>query len=422
MAKLRLGPANERILKSQGPCKDNPTSMYHTSYASSFPSGVLVKRQVHDVNKIRVVNRPTGYNANFRPCIYYTPSMDDVDNPALKMNVNTHYQTGNDCDFKPYMISPTGEGMDLKQHDILPNTSGFTTMNSRAYIEPTSSTRANVYGKSVPQSRLFVGTVTQHDPIMAENQGTGPACMSTESRERFKGKQGRWQSQSWRFHKSIGHKEPTANTRMHPFDPIEYLSKNPYRHDNPSSQYYENPRPTGISEQQGHFVKHKFHSDLPRKGAAGISEPVPRSERNTGYSHETTKPRYTDTKQNKFSDDTYLSPNRSDAYRCTLARYSFTAPGVVNTQLGDGVGRRHVGNKEATGYVKNHPSYKRCPDRNNQRFVTHYMTRFSDLASGEDNVAACNQATLALSSAGWPAVNKASNGFTKSTRVHQHCQ
>lgn len=421
MAKLRLGPANERILKSQGPCRDNPTSMYHTSYANSFSNGVPEKRRVQDVKKIRQPNRPTGYNANFRPCIYYTPSMDDLDNPALKMRVEQHYQTGNDRDFKPYLISPTGQGMDLVQHDILPNASGFTTMNDRAAIQPTTSVKSQVYGAKLPMSPLYQKQVVQHDPIAAENQGTGPALMSTENRERFKGKQGRWQSQSWRFHKSIGHKEPTANTRVHPFDPIEYLSKNPYRHDKEDSQYYKNARPTGISEQQGHFTKHKFHSELPRQGANGISEPVPRSERNTGYSHDTTKPRYTDSDGKKtFNDDMYLSPNRSDAYRCTLARYSFTAPGVVNTQIGDGVGTRHVGSKEATGYVKNHPSYRRCRDNNQSRFVTHYMSRFtSGLESGQNIRAACNQATLALSTAGWP-VSKAQNGFTKSTRVHQH--
>jgi len=418
MTKLRYGPANERILKSRGPCWDNITSMYHTSYANSFGSGVMEKRQVHSVNKIQVVNRPTGYNANFRPTIYYKREMDDLDNPALKMDVGEHYKTGNDRDFRPYHISPTGEGMDLKQHDILPTASGFTTMNNQAYIKPTSKVVANVYGKNAAVSALAKKKIMNHDPIGRENQGSGPVANSTENQTRFKGKQGRWQSQSWRFHKSIGQKEPTANTRVHPFDPIEYLPKNPYRHDNDNSQYYVNARPTGISEHETHYRKHKFHTDLPRKGANGISEPVPMSERKTGYSHETTKPRYTDfVKENNFSDDSYLSQTRSDAYKLTLARYSFTAPGIMQTKLSDGMGRRHVGNKEASGYVKNHPSYKRCSETNHTRFDTHYDGVFSMKNSGENNVAACNAATLALSRGGWP-VQKAPNGFTKSTRVH----
>jgi len=418
MTKLRYGPANERILKSRGPCKDNITSMYHTSYANNFCKGVLEKRQVHSVNKIQVVNRPTGYNANFRPTIYYKSSMDDLDNPALKMNVHEHYKTGNDRDFKPYLISPTGEEMSLKQHDILPTVSGFTTMNDRAYIQPTSRVVANVYGKKAAVSGLAKKKIMNHDPIGAENQGSGPNANSTESQTRFKGKQGRWQSQSWRFHKSIGQKEPTANTRVHPFDPVEYLPRNPYRHDNASSQYYVNNRPTGISEHESHYQKHKFHKELKRKGANGISEPVPMSERNTGYSHETTKPRYTDfMRQQGFNDDTYLSPTRSDAYKLTLARYSFTAPGVMQTKLAEGVGRRHLGNKEATGYVKNHPSYNRCSETNSSRFYTHYDQVFGDKDCGENNVGACNASTLALSSGGWP-VGKAPNGFTKSTRVH----
>lgn len=420
MTKLRLGPANERILKSNGPCIDNPNSMYHTSYASSHPSGVLEKRVVHSVNKIQQINRPTGYNANFRPCIYYTPKMDDLDNPSLKMNVKTHYQTGNDIDFKPYLIGPSGEHMNFVQHDILPSKSGFTTMNDRAYIEPTSSTKNRVFNQKRTCSKLFYDQVIKLDPLSKENDGTGPKDMSTENSSRFKGEQGRWDSQSWRFHKSIGEKEPTANTRVHPFDPIEYLPRNPYRHDTFNSQYYVNKRKTGVSEQETHFKKHQFHADLPRQGAAGICEPAARSNRNTGYSHETTKPRYCDsTKTTEFNDDTYLSATRSDANRCTLARYSFTAPGITSTTMTDGIGSRHVGNKEATGYVKNHPSYLRSQETNAARFTTHYMTRFTEKASRNNTTAACNKATLALSSAGWP-VCKAANGFTKSTRVHHH--
>lgn len=417
MTKLRLGPANERILKSNGPCIDNPNSMYHTSYASSHPSGVLEKRVVHSVNKIQQINRPTGYNANFRPCIYYTPKMDDLDNPSLKMNVKTHYQTGNDIDFKPYLIGPSGEHMNFVQHDILPSKSGFTTMNDRAYIEPTSSTKNRVFNQKRTCSKLFYDQVIKLDPLSKENDGTGPKDMSTENSSRFKGEQGRWDSQSWRFHKSIGEKEPTANTRVHPFDPIEYLPRNPYRHDTFNSQYYVNKRKTGVSEQETHFKKHQFHADLPRQGAAGICEPAARSNRNTGYSHETTKPRYCDsTKTTEFNDDTYLSATRSDANRCTLARYSFTAPGITSTTMTDGIGSRHVGNKEATGYVKNHPSYLRSQETNGARFTTHYMTRFTEKASRNNTTAACNKATLALSSAGWP-VCKAANGLDRKSVV-----
>jgi len=418
MAKLRLGPANERILKSQGPCVTNPSSMYHTSYASSFPAGVPEKKVVRHTKKIHQPNRPTGYNANFRPCIYYNPRMDDLDNPRMKMCVSTHYQTGNESDFKPYLIGATGDDMNFVQHDILPCHSGFTTMNDRAHIEPTSKVKREVFGRQRVCSKLFQKQVMTNDPVSKENHGCGPSDMSTENSARFKGKQGRWESQSWRFHKSIGQKEPTANTRVHPFDPVEYLARNPYRHDDANSQYYVNNRKTGISEQEAHFTKHQFHSELPRRGAAGICEPAARSNRNTGYSHETTKPRYCETKINNFNDDTYLSPTRSDSNKCTLARYSFTAPGITSTKIVDGVGSRHVGNKEATGYVKNHPSYLRSEETNSQRFTTHYMTRFTEKSS-HTSQATCNKATLALSSAGWP-VNKAPNGFTKSTRVHHH--
>jgi hypothetical protein len=421
MTKQPYGPATPRIRQSRGPCNNNSLSMYQTSYANSYSEGVPTKHAAHPVHKIRVVKRPTGYKANFRPCTYYSPNMDDVDNPALKMIPSRHYETGNEFDYKPYMISKTGEEMDLVQHDILPNASGFTTMNDKAFIEPTSHVVSSVHGQNCPVPKLKQQSI-DHDPIAAENSGTGPAANSTENSTRYTGRQGRWASQSWRFHKSVGKKEPTANTRVEHVDPVEHLSKNPYRHDLPSSKYFKTNRGTGLSEQHSEFQRQKFHKEMPKENADGIAEPVPTSQRTTGYSHETTKPRYTDWDRSKnFNNDNYLSPNRSDAYSTTLARYSFHAPKLTNSQLDDGIGRRHVGNKEATGYVKNHPSYKRCNETNGSRFETHYGSRFGSMPSGEDQRAACNSATLALSCSGWP-VSKAQNGFTKSTRVHAFTQ
>ena len=87
-------------------------------------------------------------------------------------------------------------------------------MNDRAYIEPTSSTKNRVFNQKRTCSKLFYDQVIKLDPLSKENDGTGPKDMSTENSSRFKGEQGRWDSQSWRFHKSIGEKEPTANTEI----------------------------------------------------------------------------------------------------------------------------------------------------------------------------------------------------------------
>lgn len=254
--------------------------------------------------------------------------------------------------------------------------------------------------------------------------------MSTESTAKYTGQQGRWPTITWRHNKSIGHKEPTANTRIEPYDPIEYNSRNPYRHDVITSNYHNRAnRPTGISEQQVNFVQHEFHSNknVINKNASnydGIPQPTPKSERDTGYSLETTVPRYTDThnyKTEKSHDDTsYLSTTRSDPYKCTLARYSFSAPGIRknDTTLDDRIGKRHLGNKESTGYVKNHPSYNRTHETNRSRFETHYARVFEKTCVPSSN--AKDNSTLSLSLTGWPIRNKADNGFTKSTKVHSH--
>jgi len=431
MTKLRYGPASDKITKSRGPVTNNATSVYHTSYISSYANGVLEKHPIKNPKKIQVIKRPTGYNANFRPCMYYTPELDDLDNPSLKLKVSEHYMTSNDNDFRPYTTSPNGREMNLKQEDILPSASGFTTMRKRAYIQKTSrqvrdSHKKATYLNQSLNCKAFNCQRNTKDPIANENNYTGPRQMSTENTSRYKGQQGRWPSQSWRFHKSIGQKEPTANTRVEPFDPIEYNTRNPYRSDIEASNYH-NPqiRPIGVSEQEQNFIEHPFHTQLSRSSihstsANGIPQPTPKSNRDTGYSLETTVPRYTDqTKIKQANDDSYLSTIRSDPYKCTLARYSFTAPGIQNTTVEDRIGKRHIGNREATGYVKNHPSYKQTIETNRQRFDTHYQYVFKVDQRESKLSHMIHNATLALSSVGWPAF-KAENGFTKSTKVHQH--
>lgn len=403
--------------------------MYQTTYLKNYASGILEKRPIKAANKTQVINRPTGYNANFRPCIYYTPSLDDLDNPALKMKVTEHYQRAHDSDFRPYHVSPTGHEMDLKQHDIIPSKSGFTTMWEKAFLAKSSNQIKESQANDCPFSKLKAKRMI-NDPITKDNCGgttyyimdtnetstNKPDMYVTENKARYIGKHRRWPSQSWRFHKSVGHKEPTATTRVEPYDPIEYLPRNPYRHDMTNSSYHNSMRFTGATEQQANFQKHRFHSDLRRENANGIPEPVPQSTRETGYSHETTKPRFTYKDHAKLAQtdvNTYLNPNRKDAYQCTLARYSFTAPATSN--LSD-ISAKRVGRKEKSGYVWNHPTYR--SRKETDRFTTHYSSVFSkDVQMSPRDT--CNKATISLSSAGWPAF-KASNGFTKSTRVHAH--
>jgi len=434
MTKLRTGPASEKILKSNGPTRNNTTSIYHTCYISSFNQGVPEKNPIRNPKKIQVVKRPTGYNANFRPCMYYTPELDDLDNPSLKLKVSEHYKTSNVNDFRPYTTSPSGREMNLQQEDILPSASGFTTMRKSAYIQKNSKQISEAYKTLKYPNQAVNGKAINtmknlKDPIANENLYSGPKPMSTENTSRYKGLQGRWPSQSWRFTKSIGSKEPTANTRVEPYDPIEYNTRNPYRSDVGNSNYY-NPfnRPIGTSEQEANFIEHAFHIDMPRRNSVtgittsnGIPQPTPKSNRDTGYSLETTVPRYTETHKyssSQINDDSYLSTIRSDSYKCTLNRFSFTGQKAKATELEDRIGKRTIGYREATGYVKNHPSYNQTVDHNLDRFNTHYGNVFT-LEQKENKEKAKHDATLALSTVGWPAL-KAGNGFTKSTKVHCH--
>ena len=139
MPRHSYGPSSEQIRNSRGPCLNNPNSKYHTTYINHFSHSKTPNPVIKTPNKTLQNNRPTGYSANFRPCIYYTPNLDDLDNPRMKLKVNEHYLTVSEKDFKALTSSPSGKEIDLKQDDIQDYNygSGFTTnAGGASYLQP----------------------------------------------------------------------------------------------------------------------------------------------------------------------------------------------------------------------------------------------------------------------------------------------
>ena len=76
MARLSYGPSNWHVMSSNGP------STHSLEFYSTCYSTVHGKQTVHSDKVLR--HRGTGYDANFRPTIYYSKQVDTLDNPAMR--------------------------------------------------------------------------------------------------------------------------------------------------------------------------------------------------------------------------------------------------------------------------------------------------------------------------------------------------
>ena len=76
MARLPCGPGNWHVMSSNGP-STRALDFYSTCYST-----------VHGKETIRSDKVPrhrgTGYEANFRPTVYYSKQVDMIDNPAIR--------------------------------------------------------------------------------------------------------------------------------------------------------------------------------------------------------------------------------------------------------------------------------------------------------------------------------------------------
>lgn len=74
MVKLRTGPVSDHMKVSHGG-DQNINKFYHTRYGTEFGWQNYKPRTGRAVG--------TGYASNFRPQIYYTRSLDNLDNPVM---------------------------------------------------------------------------------------------------------------------------------------------------------------------------------------------------------------------------------------------------------------------------------------------------------------------------------------------------
>jgi len=414
MGKLAYGVSNPHIQQSKGGDSDL-MKFYCTTNATTYG------RKFSKFQPRPGRHTGTGYQSNFRPGVYYTPQLDELDNPTMGRIVADNYHSITEKHYRPYE-GPTGR-------EPLPNSckqvpSGF--VRQKPLTIPTSdevmgvcmNTRvASAPADIMPRHRPHLHKIQAKDPVEGENGGYGPAYMTTETHQKFKGQQ---PDRSDISRKSIGHKEGSGFVHGQNDEPITFNPDKAYRSDVPG---WLTSRPTGVSIFTTDYRPSKFPQG---------DEPLPRlanrSIRDTGFTTGTkARPGFV----HRVMGDAYdkagdMPPAKLDRTRkqdpaeflnmtnpnnyTSISKSTFRGQQRPDPSEADRLGKTKVGSKEPSGFCENNDGYIHTAD-NPARFITHYQTRFQD------------KTPYGLDRDGhtWGGVQPHQpDGFTRSTQVHEH--
>lgn len=399
MGKLRAGPPTTIIKVSRG-AQSHLTNFYSTSYQTSHGDDGFIPKHAKSVG--------TGYKANFRPDIYYTTRLDQLDNVQLGKDMKENYIT---FYMKKHRGYNTGsDGKDKLPLEIIPRKSGFTQQSPITYADSKNVSTAR---EATMTGNIYKTLLRRLQEKRLPHLDDGSMVPATETTTCYLGKP----SERMNIHlKDVGNMEPSGFTHYHHFDPVLYLDNAPFD----GARYgLKTLRPTGISEHENHFVR------WPTLQGTEINDGVRnRAKRDTGYSHETAKPRYVHRRlEDAFTNIEQMPPPVASRVKkqdpceyinltrrwehTSLARSNFQGQQRPPQSPNHRLSRVSIGNKELTGFSTNNRGHVEKAD-NATRFISHYGVKYGpkqDLSG----YAGCAQVS---------GLTKQTNGFTKSTVVH----
>jgi len=141
MVKLPNGKSNPHVAASKG-ADNGIMDFYSTEYSS--------KHGIHGFLPRIVKHSGTGYKSNFRPGVYYSRKLDDIDNPAMGRILKDNYLSSMHESFRPY---EGPDGKDPFAKDISDRHTGFTSNH--------------------PRTRNDMGTVKSAPPNLAGRKQNG---------------------------------------------------------------------------------------------------------------------------------------------------------------------------------------------------------------------------------------------------------
>lgn len=363
----------------------------------------------------------TGYLSNFRPGVYYSDHLDQLDNPTMGRIVADNYHSVTEKGFQPY-AGPTGK-------EPLPNQltqvgTGFvrqkplTVPTHDDVLRVAIDTRvAGAPQDILPRHKPHLHKIQSKDPVELENGGYGPAFMTTETSSKYVGQQ---PDRSDVTRRSVGYSEGSGFTHAYNVEPITYHPDHAHHGDVPG---YYTDRPTGVSIMETHYRPCAFS-----KGDEPLPKIANRSDRDTGF---TTGTKARPVFVNRVMGDAYDKANNMPGAKLdrtkkgdpaeylnmvhpnnysSIAKDTFKGQQRPDPSEANRLGRSAVGLKEPSGYVECNDRFVQTAD-NPARFITHYQTRFLDRTPGG----------IDREGHTWGGTQpQKPDGFTKSTNLHSH--
>lgn len=409
MGKVPLGQGTKHIKASGGP-DTNHLSHYATTYSSNHA--------IADFKARPKTHSGTGYLANFRPVVYYSQSLDKLDNPEILSSMRENYQSTTKQHYKE---SRGADGTEALPPSIYFAGSGFNTGTVKTLPLQREVTSVFLDKKSnlKPRHRPLLYTLQRKDPVEQENHGEGPSYMKPETTSKFRATPSVKMDLEGR---TVGRKEASGFINAKNIEPITY------RPDEDFSSPNVRARPIGESNMKGSFNTHPFLSGLEPPGAVsskgqGLSGFVKGTNTRPKF-YAPAKTEYY-TKAENLSAATVSKMARSDPAEYSNITNPHNKSSVTQihfkpaTRLppfaageGSKLGRAFVGKKEPTGSTENNdrwiPSKPDAPDH----YTTYYKYKHQDLNPTGARREGYVRGSLVTSST--------KNGFTKSTALHRY--
>lgn len=373
MGPLPIGRLNRHVGESYGP-DNNIMKFYITEYSSKTGRDGFQPRYGHHVG--------TGYKSNFRPGVYYSRKLDELDNPVMGRIVSGNYQS---ITHKHYQPSKGSNGKDeLPSHvSILSN--GFVKDQHRtvpSYREA-HSVFANPESNSLCAKPPILHTLGNKCPIGKENNNNGPALFSTENHSQFIKKDQIVDTAS----KTVGPKEDSGFTRSKNLEPVTFRPDE--CHDGMLPPWCT-WRPTGSSVMKRHYKG--FQNPDGSEKFQGI---LPNADRENGFTryirptaaHTANKNQVYTNLEDLKNPDAIGTIKKSNPAEYINLMYPSQFPSVSGAlyrgkqlhepNLADNLGKLTIGEKEDTGYTENNKSYTQKP-RSGDDFNTIYENSYYD--------------------------------------------
>ncbi|XP_066910668.1 stabilizer of axonemal microtubules 4-like [Clytia hemisphaerica] len=405
MSRQQIGKPNKHVNESYG-AGNNIMKFYITEYSSRLG--------IDDFTPQKGSCEGTGYKSNFRPGVYYTRKLDELDNPTMGKIVDKNYKSLTHKDYQPSRGHSGKEPLPLSTQTA---STGFSKEHQTVPTEREAYAMfPNLAMSSYKEKTPLLHTLKNKDPIAAENARSGPAYSSTESHTQFTKKHSHIETDD----KITGPLENTGFTRAKNPEPVTHYPEANHKSVQPTLKSYLNPIVPSIMKTS--YQPHQ-HSDG-RERLSGISK---HANPDTGFTrfiqptgaHTAAKGKvyttlgevdnpFTVERTKKSDPAEYLNMTNPHPYP-SLSKSIYNGQQTNEPALNEKLGNVSIGRKENTGHTDNNKSFWSTPNDSEQ-----YKTVYNDTFFDKNRIPETERSRINDDC----TRDLQGDGFTKSEKLH----